>query len=134
MDKSKLSSYVLLESMRRNGANVWSEETDLFLAKDKRVSFAEARRIKMEWVKEYDVIESYLEDHALISPRNDGWKPQSEESAEEKLKTSRYAIIRRGNSRVSVRPFKMSDHMVQRLNAAAKKANHSGDDDFEKQR
>lgn len=134
MDKNNLSSYVLLESMRRKGANVWSEETDLFLAKVKHISFAEARRLKMEWVKEYDAIESFLEEQSLISPRTDGWKPQSEESAEEQYKNSRYALIRKGTSRTSVRPFKMSEHMVQKLNEVAKRTSHASSEDFERQK
>ncbi len=138
MDRSKLSSYVLLENMRRKGANVWSEETDLFLAKVKGISFAEARRLKMEWVKEYDVIESYLEDQSLISPRNDGWKLQSEKTIVEKYKTSKYMAIKRRNRYPSVKPFKMSDRMLQKLNQASnasKKALKSQEsDDFERQK
>ena len=134
MDKRKLSVYILLEDMRRKGANVWSEETDLFLAKVKGIGFAEARRLKMEWVKEYDVIESYLENQALISPRNDGWKPQSEKTVEERYKNSRYALIRRGGSRGAVKPFKMSDNMVKKLNDVAKNSKHVIDEDIERQK
>lgn len=124
MDTKNISSYVLLEKIRRNGTNVWTEETSMYLAKIKNIGYAEARRVKMEWIKDYAQIEEYLESQKLIEPRQDGWKPDIFDVA--KNRTSTILPVRRKCLK-TVKAFKMSDKIAQSLNADKKNANNKAD-------
>jgi len=61
--------YIFLERLRRSGATNMFGATP-YLREAFGISEKEATTILLEWMNNYDQIETYLEKNNLVSPRN----------------------------------------------------------------